>query len=86
MRPSRWSLQDAKNSFSVVVSAAVKGVPQTVTRRGEPAVVVISVAEYERLNRRALAPVPSFVDHLLAFPQHDQVFERAAVQPRDVVF
>ena len=48
-----WSLQDAKNSFSAVVEAASKGTPQTVTKRGKPAVVVLSVAEYERLARKA---------------------------------
>ena len=50
-----WSLQDAKNSFSAVVDAAVKGRPQTVTKRGKPAVVVVSIVEYDRLCRRQTA-------------------------------
>ena len=37
-----WSLQDAKNKFSAVVDAALSGKPQEVSRRGRPAVVVIS--------------------------------------------
>jgi prevent-host-death family protein len=41
MAEPRWSLQDAKNSFSAVVDAALKGTPQTVTKRGKPAVVVL---------------------------------------------
>ena len=84
-RPS-WSLQDAKNSFSVVVDAAVKGRPQTVTKRGKPAVVVVSVVEYDRLCRRQTAETPSFVDHLLAMPQDDGVFERSQAAPRDPEF
>jgi len=48
-----WSLQDAKNSFSAVVDAASKGTPQTVTKRGKPAVVVLSVADYEKLKQTA---------------------------------
>ena len=84
-RPS-WSLQDAKNSFSVVVDAAVKGRPQTVTKRGKPAVVVVSVVEYDRLCRRQTAETPSFVDHLLAMPQGDGVFERSQAAPRDPEF
>jgi prevent-host-death family protein len=44
-----WQLQDAKNRFSAVVDAALSGFPQRVTRRGKPAVVVLSVDEYERL-------------------------------------
>jgi antitoxin Phd len=81
-----WSLQDAKNSFSAVVEAASKGTPQTVTKRGKPAVVVLSVAEYERLARKRTRK--SFVEHLLAFPQGDGKFkfEGARLKPRDVKF
>jgi prevent-host-death family protein len=78
-----WSLQDAKNSFSAVVDAAIRGRPQTVTKRGKPAVVVVSVAEYHRLCRRQAAETLSFVDHLLAMPQDDGVFERSRAAPRD---
>ena len=46
-----WPLQDAKNKFSAVVDAALAGVPQRVTRRGRPAVVIVAVDEYERLRR-----------------------------------
>jgi antitoxin Phd len=86
MSQSYWSLQDAKNSFSAVVMAAIKGGPQTVTKRGKPAVVVLSIAEYRRLTRREAAETPNFVDHLLAMPQHDGSFERARVKPRNVDF
>jgi antitoxin Phd len=83
-----WSLQDAKNSFSAVVEAASKGTPQTVTKRGKPAVVVVSVAEYERLTRNGVQKRPSFVEHLLAFPQGQRKvkFEGAKIKPRDVKF
>ena len=57
---NEWPLQDAKNKFSDVVSAALAGEPQLVTRRGRPAVVVLPADEYERLRRldRADAPGP----------------------------
>ena len=42
---NHWTLQDAKNKFSAVVEAALSGAPQEVTRRGRPAVVVLSVAD-----------------------------------------
>jgi prevent-host-death family protein len=79
-----WSLQDAKNSFSAVVAAAVKGAPQIVTKRGKPAVVVLSVAEYQRLTQREAAETPNFVDHILGIPQDDGSFERGRVKPRHV--
>ena len=79
---SDWTLQDAKNRFSAVVNAALDGDPQLVTRRGQPAVVVIAVAEYERLRRgepdnTPTRTTPTFVEHLLAIPQGgDFDFER----------
>lgn len=83
-----WSLQDAKNSFSAVVAAASKGTPQTVTKRGKPTVVILSVAEYERLKQQGVQRRRSFVEHLLAFPQSDGEFEfqRLELTPRDIEF
>ena len=78
-----WSLQDAKNRFSAVVNAALDGDPQLVTRRGQPAVMVIAVAEYERLRQVEPNNTPTFVEHLLAIPQGgDFDFERWPLEPR----
>jgi len=60
-----WTLQDAKNKFSAVVNAALAGIPQEVTRRGKPVVVVISTSEYHQLLTEAQRARASFVDHLL---------------------
>lgn len=79
-----WSVQDAKNKFSAVIDAALAGTPQEVTRRGKPAVVVLSAAEYHRLVEGALKARESFADHLLAFPGAD--IARAEAKPRDVRF
>ena len=54
-----WSMQDARNSFGAVVDAALAGEPQQVTRRGKPAVMVIAVAEYERLCQGDPAATPN---------------------------
>jgi prevent-host-death family protein len=86
MPGAEWSLQHAKNSFSAVVEAASKGTPQTVTKRGKPAVVVLAVAEYERLIRKHGPPRRSFVEHLFAMPKDDGAFERIEIEPRDVKF
>ena len=45
-----WPLQDAKNKFSALVNAALAGEPQRVTRRGQPAVVVLAAEKYDRLS------------------------------------
>ena len=86
MTDTDWSLQDAKNRFSAVVDAAVKGVPQRVTRRGKPAVVVISVEEYERLHKLEKAKAPTFAEFLLAIPQDDGDFKRHPLCPREIEF
>ena len=44
-----WQLQEAKNKLSEVVDKALKDGPQTITRRGQRAVVVVSVKDYENL-------------------------------------
>lgn len=70
-----WSVQDAKNRFSEVVEAA-RHHPQTVTKRGKPAVVVVAVGEYERLRLLERLKAPSFADLLLAMPSDGKAFER----------
>ncbi|MFV0361295.1 type II toxin-antitoxin system Phd/YefM family antitoxin [Tropicimonas sp.] len=78
------TLQDAKNRFSAVVEAALAGRPQAVSRRGKPAVVVVSAAEYARLVEAAKARRESFAEHLMAFPGSE--VERLDAVPRDVEF
>lgn len=81
-----WSLQDAKNRFSAVVDAALAGQPQEVSRRGKPAVVVLSATDYARMRAAATEQRGSFVEHLLSFPGLAPLDERAQVAPRDVSF
>jgi prevent-host-death family protein len=47
-----WALQDAKARFSDVVDQARRKGPQTVTRRGQEAVVVVAVEQYRQLIRQ----------------------------------
>ena len=82
-------LQDAKARFSEIVSAAMRGRPQHVTRRGKPAVVIVGATDYERLSSAERKPVPSFVEHLLAVPKTPKSelstnASRPNIRPRDV--
>jgi prevent-host-death family protein len=58
-KPSRWTLQDAKNRFSELVRRVLTDGPQMVTRgragvrEGQDTVVVLSMADYQRLVGRA---------------------------------
>ncbi len=80
-----WSVQDAKNRFSEVVEAARRK-PQTVTKHGKPAVVIVAADEYERLHKLEQLKAPSFAELLLAMPRGDVEFERIKAMPRDVDF
>lgn len=50
--PDTWSVAEAKARFSDVIARALEEGPQTVTRRGERTVVVVSAEEWERKTRR----------------------------------
>jgi prevent-host-death family protein len=75
-------VQNAKNRFSEVVQAARRA-PQTITKYGKPAVVVVSVAEYDRLRRLERARAPSFADLILAMPQDDGEFPGSQLRMPD---
>jgi prevent-host-death family protein len=44
-----WTLTKTKERFREVIERAQTRGPQTVTRRGRPAVVIVSAAEWERI-------------------------------------
>ena len=60
-------LREAKTTLSVVVVAAERGVPTTITKHGRPAAVVVSFEEWTWLKSK----VPTFSDLLLAIPALD---------------
>jgi antitoxin Phd len=80
-----WSVQDAKNRFSEVVEAARRK-PQTVTKHGKPAVVVVAADEYERLRTLEQFKAPTFAELLLAMPTGAEDFERLEGRMRDPGF
>ena len=45
-----WQLQEAKNKFSEVVEEALKHGPQVITKRGVETAIVLSYAEYRKLQ------------------------------------
>ena len=75
-----WQLQEAKNRFSEMVDRARADGPQTVTRRGREAVVVVAVEEYRRL----VEPRPSFKRFLARAPLADVSVDRARDRGRKI--
>lgn len=60
-----WQLQEAKNHFSEVVERAIKDGAQTVTKHGKPAVMIISVEDYQK----SVAPRKSLIQLLRECPE-----------------
>ncbi|MDJ0765759.1 MAG: type II toxin-antitoxin system Phd/YefM family antitoxin [Myxococcota bacterium] len=79
-----WQLQDAKNRFSELVERARAKGPLLVTRRGKPAVIVLSAEEYQRMVDKE----DSSLDILLAAPRvgDELEIERDPSLPRSVSF
>jgi len=91
MPEARWRLHDAKKQFSAVVAGAESGEPQLVTKRGRPAVVVLSIEEYQRLCGQRSPPQRSFIEHILTAPKRppeisdeEELFPRLDLEPRDL--
>jgi antitoxin Phd len=77
-----WQLQEAKAKFSELVQTAIEAGPQTVTRRGKPAVVVVAADEFERMRERT----PTLKELLLECPLEGVDLERPRDYGRGVEF
>ena len=53
MDTERWTVAEAKAKLSEVIEHAQKREPQTITRNGRRAVVVVDAEEWERKTRRS---------------------------------
>jgi antitoxin Phd len=77
-----WQLQEAKNRFSEVINKALSEGPQTVTRHGEEIVVILSKAEYNRLQKSQTGLLEFFRQSPLVGVELDM--ERDKSLPRDI--
>ena len=73
-------IREAKAKFSALVEAAEQDLVTTITRRGRPVAVLVSVAGAQQLYPQVR---PSFTDLLLAFPG-GAAFERDQTPLREV--
>ena len=53
MNGNTWTLATAKAKLSAVVERALSGHPQSITRLGRTAVVVVAAEEWERKTKRS---------------------------------
>jgi prevent-host-death family protein len=53
MGASNWTVAEAKAKFSEILERARSEGPQTITRRGRTAAIVVGAEEWERKTKRA---------------------------------
>lgn len=77
-----WSVASAKARFSELIDKAKSEGPQTVTRNGKPAAVLVSVEEWEQKT----APKGTLLEFLQNSPlrEADLDLKRLTDQPRDI--
>lgn len=77
-----WTAADAKAKFSEVMDRARSDGPQTITRKGRPAVVIVAAEEWERKTRRQ----GNLAEWFAASPLRDSglTIERLKDPPREI--
>lgn len=77
-----WTVANAKARFSELLDKVRSEGPQTVTRNGKPAAVLVSVEEWEKKT----APKGTLLDFLRNSPLRgaDLDLNRLTDQPRDI--
>ncbi|MBF0304660.1 MAG: type II toxin-antitoxin system Phd/YefM family antitoxin [Alphaproteobacteria bacterium] len=82
MNARTWTVAEAKAKLSEVIEEALAGEPQTITRNGRTAVVVVSSDEWLRKTKRK----GDLAEFLAASPlgEADLVIERDQSGPREV--
>ena len=82
MDGERWTVAQAKAKLSELIERARAGEPQTITRSGREAVVVVSAEEWARKTVRK----GTLAEFLMASPLRDANLdlERGRDQPRDL--
>jgi prevent-host-death family protein len=84
MTARAWTVAEAKAKFSEVIDKAKSDGPQTITRSGRTAVVVVAAEEWERKTKRK----GSLADFFAASPLRDSGAKieriRGRVRPVDL--
>lgn len=82
MSKGQWTVAQAKAKFSAVIDRALSSGPQTITRHGRTAVVVVSAEEWERKTKRT----GNLAEFFAESPLRDSglAFERKKDGPREI--
>ncbi|HEY1948477.1 MAG TPA: type II toxin-antitoxin system Phd/YefM family antitoxin [Bryobacteraceae bacterium] len=81
---TNWTVAEAKAKLSEVIARAESQGPQTITRNGRTAVVMVSYEEWERKTKR----VGNLAEFFAASPlrEAELSLERLPEKPREIEF
>ena len=86
MNQTSYSIAEARNKFTHLIrEAEISYEPVQVTRRGDPVVVVLSIAEYERLKAKD-KPNNFWHNYLAWREKHMHLFEEDDDEQLDQLF
>jgi len=82
MAAPNWSVAEAKAKFSEIIERAMSEGPQTITRRGRTAAIVVSAEEWQRKTERA----GSLAEFFAGSPLHGSQLKvrRLKAKPRKI--
>ncbi|WP_204140844.1 type II toxin-antitoxin system Phd/YefM family antitoxin [Halomicronema sp. CCY15110] len=76
---SQYSIAQAKDQLTQIIRAAEVGDSVEITRRGEPVAVILSIAEYQKLQ----PPRPNFGEAVKEFREYTAA-ERIEIDPDEI--
>jgi len=77
----KWQLYEAKNRLSQIIDVVEGGEPQCITRKGRDAAVIISIKDYQQLQKQQI-PFNEFL--IMGQKIDDFEVERVSGQARSV--
>lgn len=82
MSASNWTVAEAKAKFSEIIDRAMSEGPQTITRKGRTAAVVVGAEEWQRKTQRA----GNLAEFFAASPLRSSglTVRRSKAQPRKI--
>lgn len=82
MAQSTWQVQEAKNKFSEMLDAALKRGPQIITRRGEKTAIVLSYAQYRRMQSKQMKVAEFFLKSPLVGSELELKRDKSMPRPK----
>jgi prevent-host-death family protein len=82
MSSPNWTVAEAKAKFSEIIDRALSEGPQTITRRGRTAAIVVGAGEWERKTKRT----GNLAEFFAASPLRESglTIRRRKTQPRKI--